>query len=398
MQPSDVLIVGGGPAGAWAAGKLAQAGARVTLFDASHPREKPCGGGLTRRAFTLVHEAMAGTTVPSVEVASVRFETPTAVVEMPLSLGGVSAQAALVVADRCRFDRALLDAAVSAGAVHVTERVRDVVTGEDGVEVTTTGGAWKGHYLLGADGANSLVRRRVASRFSRAQLSIATGYFLHGRTATQIRIRTVARPSGYIWSFPRCDHLSVGICAQADACDVATLRRMVHDWIAASGLDAGARLEPYAWPIPSLSARDFAREVPGRGQWLLLGDAAGLVDPLTREGIYYALQSAGFAADAITRSRKPADEYCERIRAEIFPELARAATLKSRFFTSGFVDLMVSGLRRSARVRDVMADLVAGQQPYGTLKRRLLETFELRLALELLWLQVRGGLSAYRAR
>jgi hypothetical protein len=83
-----------------------------------------------------------------------------------------------------------------------------------------------------------------------------------------------------------------------------------------------------------------------------------------------------------------------RLREQIYPELGRAADVKARFFTSGFTDLMVRGFERSAAVRNVMVDLVAGRQPYATLKRRLVRTFEIGLAARLLWLQVRGRYSA----
>ena len=103
-----------------------------------------------------------------------------------------------------------------------------------------------------------------------------------------------ADPPGYIWSFPRPDHLAIGICAQADAgIGVEPLRLMVRRWMESTHIADGARLEPYAWPIPSLSSNDFlSLDLAGPG-WLTVGDAAGLVDPITREGIFFALQSAG---------------------------------------------------------------------------------------------------------
>src|SRR6476619_7897257 len=73
VSPMDIAVIGGGPAGAWAAYRLASRGARVTIFDPSHPREKPCGGGITGRALALVRDAMAPGTIPMRAVKSARF-------------------------------------------------------------------------------------------------------------------------------------------------------------------------------------------------------------------------------------------------------------------------------------------------------------------------------------
>jgi flavin-dependent dehydrogenase len=309
----------------------------------------------------------------------------------------VTPQTALVIVERRPFDRALLDAACAAGATWVRDRVREVRIAGDGVEVETTSGRWRGDLLAGADGPMSLVRRRMLAPFTRAQLSIATGCFVHGITSTQVRIRMVADPPGYIWSFPRATHLAVGICAQANATNVDTLRGRLSAWLDASQLADGGEREAYSWPIPSLSSADFERERPAGDRWLLLGDAAGLVDPLTREGIYFAVASAQMAADTIARGAS-CRRYVDRLRDEIYPELARAANVKARFFASGFSELMVRGFNRSAAVRDVMIDLVAGRQPYTTLKRRLLGTFEVGLALRLLALEVGGRARRYTGR
>jgi flavin-dependent dehydrogenase len=115
---------------------------------------------------------------------------------------------------------------------------------------------------------------------------------------------------------------------------------------------------------------------------MLLGDAAGLVDPITREGIYFALRSAEGAAASLTRGRP--EEYAAMLRGEIHAELMRAASLKHRFFRPRFTRLLLRALERSPRVRMVMADLVAGEQTYKGLRRRLFGTREWRLMLELL--------------
>src|SRR5207247_7639693 len=184
----------------------------------------------------------------------------------------------------------------------------------DGARIETGAGTRHADVVIGADGANSLVRRRVARPFARAQLSIATGFFAHGRTSEEIVIELVADPPGYLWSFPRPDHLAIGVCAQADAGATAeALRARTADWMSRTRLAGDARLEPYSWPIPSLDARGFGALDLARPGWALAGDAAGLVDPITREGIYFALVSGQWIAEALAANRFPAD-YTSRVR------------------------------------------------------------------------------------
>jgi flavin-dependent dehydrogenase len=114
-------------------------------------------------------------------------------------------------------------------------------------------------------------------------------------------------------------------------------------------------------------------------RWCLIGDAAGLVDPITREGIFWAIASAAWAAHAILAGDLPR-EYVDRVRNEAVSELASAARFKSGFFRPAFSALLLGALQHSERVRAVMADLVAGRQSYRSLKWRLARTFEIALA------------------
>ena len=179
-------------------------------------------------------------------------------------------------------------------------RVADVALDAGGTRLETAAGMVRAGFLIGADGANSLVRRRLARPFRRDELSIATGYFAHGITSDEIVIELIDDPPGYIWSFPRPDasgdrHLRAGRCG-IDSRDLARENR---------GMDPRGRGSPTA-PGSNRTRGRFRRSArqPPRGSswpghdWCVVGDAAGLVDPITREGIYFALASGAWAADA----------------------------------------------------------------------------------------------------
>ena len=197
MDRFDVAIVGAGPAGCRAAFRMAGAGARVAILDGSHPREKPCGGGVTgARA-----RPRAGRDRPArvrgspdrdgglrarrragLQHVPIRSARP----RRPLVVGRVAA------AIRRRPARRRV---AGPGRTLIPARVTDVTAHRDGWVVATRDGALSAAWLLGADGPNSLVRRRVLRPFDRADLSIATGFFVHGPTSREIAIAFSSGPS-----------------------------------------------------------------------------------------------------------------------------------------------------------------------------------------------------------
>jgi menaquinone-9 beta-reductase len=289
----------------------------------------------------------------------------------------------LSVAPRAQFDGALLEAAIGSGAVLVRERVRDLAAETNGWRISTIARSTGASWVLGADGPNSLVRRRVRRPFDRADLSIATGFFVHGIASRSVSIAFEDEPPGYLWSFPRPDHLAVGVCAQADAAGPATLLPIASAWIT-QHVSGPSTLERYSWPIPSLRERTLESERPSGPRWMLLGDAAGMVDPITREGIFFALVSGEAAADSLLEAGDAAASYLQRVRSLVYEELTRAARLKARFFNPRFTGLLLRALEESAAIRRIMTDLVAGHQPYRGLRRRLLGTLQVRLLIEML--------------
>jgi geranylgeranyl reductase family protein len=379
----EVIVIGAGPAGAVAARGMARAGVRVALVDGSHPREKPCGGGVTRRALELVtrpgspDSEFSGVNCSGRMVRTVRFEAGSAGVTVDLPDGY------LEVFSRETFDHGLADAAREAGAVAIRARTSALTRTRGAWSVIAGGATLTAPFLLGADGAGGLVRKHVTRPFDRSQLSIAAGSYVNGSDISEIVVRFVDEPRGYLWSFPRPGHLAVGTCAQADVTSTAVMHAITDRWLDAYVPARGLPRRRYAWPIPSLDAADLDREEPAGDGWMLLGDAAGLVDPITREGIFFALRSGMLAAESLA-APDPSRRYAEAVRDELHGELRRAARLKAGFFRPRFTSLLIDALQESDAVRRVMVDLVAGRQTYRGLKRRLLGTLEVGLAWRVL--------------
>jgi flavin-dependent dehydrogenase len=359
----NVGVVGGGPAGSLLAWRLARDGARVTVFDASHPREKPCGGGVTGRALALLPPETAADPLPARRVSACRFDSGDGE-SFELSLA-----APVAIAARADLDQWLLRQATRAGARHVAERVVELDT--DG-NVRTSARRESFDVVAGADGSNGLSRRTLHGPLPTSRLAMATGWYAPGDS--EMAIRFTPGLKGYAWAFPRAGHVGVGICAPLASVPTRDLvGRLEADaaraWPALVDLD-GKR---YAHTIPSPDATEASILEAARGRVALVGDAAALADPITGEGIYSALRSAGILADEL-RDRQSVDGYAPRLLEELGHELILSARLHDRFYAPGFARRMVRFARRSGAIREVMADLVLGTQGYQGLKRRLLRS------------------------
>jgi flavin-dependent dehydrogenase len=375
-----VAVVGAGPAGSLAASRLARDGARVTIFDASHPREKPCGGGLTAKALRLLPPAPAGDPLPVRLVHRCRFDSG------QRDWVEVALEEPVGVASRRALDAWLLRRAIASGATHVAERV--IAVDAAGRLRTAARRDETFDVIVGADGAGSLVRRTLLSPTPRSRLMMATGWFARGDS--EMVVRFTPDLQGYLWLFPRPGHVGVGICAPlarvATPRLLARLRSEVARAFPALTDDAAPT---YGHTIPSPSSDPRCLLETAGERWALLGDAAALADPITGEGIYYALRSAELLADTLREDRSPR-RYPERLMQEFGGELLKAAALRDRFYAPGFARRMVRFAGRSRALRRVLADLVLGQQGYLGLRPRLLRAAP-RFAVEYVSSVVRGG-------
>ena len=198
----------------------------------------------------------------------------------------------------------------------------------------------------------------------------ALGYFVPAER-DHIDIQFFAGLAGYIWIFPRCGHLSVGICGKEPA---AALRARLEKYMEEQGISkAGATY--YGHVLPSLESHAWQQNRVAGDGWMAVGDAAGLVDPITGEGLYYALRSADLAADAIIAGAH--DSYAPSLREDISDDLEFASRLADHFFHGSFAlgavtSRAIQFTRLSPTFRAMMQDLFAGTQPYRGLRRRVL--------------------------
>jgi geranylgeranyl reductase family protein len=285
VERFDAIVVGAGPAGSSAAHRLASAGASVLLLDrARFPRDKPCGGGLTGRAVRLLPEP----------VDSVVEDRATRVRLRARYRGGYerrSDEPLVLLTQRSRLDALLAEQAASAGA-DFRDGVR--VDGVDGTAVRLAGGAKAAaEVIIGADGANGVVARSLGL----AQ-QIIHGVALEGNAPydptyhSTLLLEFGVVPGGYGWLFPKAEHLNVGVGGWH------TEGPRLRDHL--------ARLcEIYGLRADELTGRRGHRlpmrrpgAVLAHGRAAVIGDAAGLVDPFSGDGIYEALLSAKLAAEA----------------------------------------------------------------------------------------------------
>ncbi len=291
----DVAVVGAGPAGSTAAYRLARAGARVLLLDRqSFPRDKPCGGGLTMRA----------TKVLPVDVWPVVEDVVDRLALRSGYAGGeITRRFARPIAwmtQRRRLDHFLAERAAEAGAdFQDGVRVRDIEVGDGRGAVVVLDGARRVHasVVIGADGVNGVSARALGLTTERV-----FGVALEGnapmtpererRHRSTVTLELSVVPGGYGWVFPKGDHINLGVGGWESE------GPRLREHLARLCAQHGARLEDLehlrGYRMPLRRAWGGA----ARGPTALVGDAAGLIDPFSGDGMFEAFTSSELVSAA----------------------------------------------------------------------------------------------------
>ena len=366
-QSHDVIIVGAGPAGATLACELSRKGIDVLILEKERlPRYKACAGGITVKTAKLLGFDFSSVTRDTVRGAKVAYgdgRSFTKSYPKPL----------IHMVMRDEFDQLLVQRAREAGATLAdNEGVHQVQITEQGVKVEAANHVFTAHVVVGADGARSIVAASAGlMQMADVGIGLEAEISVPGQRLVQweglMGLDLGHMRGGYGWVFPKKDHLSVGVGSP-----LRQARRLKSGYQAvlkSHGLNdhTATRIRSHWLPV---RRRGMAIQ---SGRCLLLGDAAGLVDPVTGEGIYNAVRSAQMAAPVIESYLKGSCADLEKYEAvvdrKIMPELKAARALARGF--AWFPGLVFTAVERNDRLWNACCRLLRGEDTYITLKRRL---------------------------
>ncbi|MFS8096971.1 geranylgeranyl reductase family protein [Lentzea alba] len=354
MTVWDLIVVGAGPAGSTAAlaAMRANPAARVVMLDAAEfPRDKVCGDGVAPQALDVLAALgvdIATLTADTAPIHNLRLTSPRGV-----TAARQFARPASVV-PRELLDARLLTAARTAGAELRQHRVRSLTQTASGVDID---GAFHARTVIGADGAESVVRRQCGARSAKAgTIAIA----LRGYTSAdpwpageQRLVMAAAHWPAYAWVFPIGDgtaNVGYGELIRTNPPTRAHLTQRLHEL-----LPDCPPLDLRGHRLPLSPGRPNA----GQNHVLLAGDAASLINPLTGEGIYYAVLS-GFLAGTAAMSPDPADQYRRSLRGELGRHLRHTDALARLTRTPRLVDLATRAARDHQRAFDDLVEIGLG--------------------------------------
>lgn len=356
----NIAIVGGGPAGAYLGYLLAKEGLKPVIFDDSHPREKPCGGGLTSlclERFPFLQELPIEKNVeynielisPNNEKIMIKDERPSWTIS------------------REEFDKTLLDMAVNSGAVIIKEHVKQVRKSKNVWEIITKEQVLNADVIIGADGVNSIVRKYTSGRFNKEDIGVCYGCYATSNNKEHTRITFFDDINGYGWCFPRKNHLCIGV--GVSHVDRKQVKNLFNTFIETYYPDVSI-IEYWGAKIPHISNPKFYTQACCGDNWMILGDAAGHVNTLNGEGITFALWGAEMASQAILSDN--IKSYDELWRVEYGAHLINGTMMQGMFYHPFILNTSVSMAQKSSSLAKILSDSMNSMQPNDDFMQRMI--------------------------
>jgi len=361
-----VAIIGAGIGGSYLSYCLSKEGVDTIVFDFRAPHEKICGVGVSYKTiekFPIISELPCRRR----EVWKLTFISPK---ERMLK---VELEKPLTIFNRRDLDHSLLKKAIKSGAYFKKEKVHAFTLQGDNWRVSTGNGDYKAEILVGADGALSGTRRKLRLPPKKRDYFLALQCFLdvHKDFFT---IKFFPDLRGYLWAFPRVDNLAVGMvskdCGRKSS---NNMKEGLLHFIERYYPEQINRISIKGAYIPLFSAKDFQDMPICSNNWALIGDAATFVDPVSGEGIYYAIYSAEILAQCILENELAI--YQPLCMKHFGANLVKALQGYKYFYQAEFIDVMIHMAKESLSVQRIISDMISGRLDYlswkGAFRKKL---------------------------
>jgi flavin-dependent dehydrogenase len=250
---------------------------------------------------------------------------------------------------------------------------------------------YKVNFLVGADGCPSLIRRKILGDIPKEYLAHCVSYhiphkrnYIENKFGNAIELYFLGKPyldSGYIWIFPKIDFITVGLGTKLGSSEIQkSLKKFIDEHPKANRLIFPAKIKLHSHMLPFISSSDFYEKSVTGKDWVLIGDAAGHVNPITGEGICYAMKGGELAAKAyLSENVFLFEKYW---RNAYGGDLYYGSKFHNLFYNSNVIDIAINIGNKSSKMREILADIIATRVPYDKLFKKKLFFSLLRIFLE----------------
>tara|TARA_R110002049_G_scaffold609_7_gene3461 strand:- start:3688 stop:4830 length:1143 start_codon:yes stop_codon:yes gene_type:complete len=365
MKHFDVAIIGSGPSGASTAFYLGKQGISTVIIEKETlPRYKTCGGGFVNR----------GRKDMPFEIQSV-VEQEFFTVESYFNNGKIRYKSSkdkpiITMIMRDAFDNLIVEKAKEFGVTLLeNHKLNSLEFTDNHTILETSQGNISANFVIAADGVLSPTAKMAGWKKDTRRLIPALEYEVEvssedfNRLSKSVRFDIDAVPNGYAWSFPKKNHLSLGVLTTKKG--NINLKNYYRTYIKTLGIDTIVKEEAHGFQIPIAPRTDgFVKE-----NVFLIGDAAGFAEPITAEGISNAILSGKYVAEAIIESNLNKElaekKYIEKLNIKLLPELKSSEILSKFFYKNNAVRNYILN-KYGQHFSDLMVDILHGDKPFPT--------------------------------